>query len=317
MLTNWLEMVATKLGVDSDTVIMALLAFLVLIIISSLFRRRNYKRMVAAATKKTIHNSSWGTASTSIPAISSPPKASSTMSTMPTNKINTLSPTPSAIPTPSAMPMPSAMPINYATNLPQPTDVELPKIIIKQLQGVVADTGKLKALFNKIDKLDTIVTEIGKLEDLTVRIDRIEAIVASLEKLHPPSSPALSYKHAVPSAAPAPPIPPPQQAQPPPIPPISSAEIDNHKMLLSEGSDLPEALHGFFAVLIAKRIWEEKEIRRVALKNGLIYNDAIDTINAWAYEKCGDYLIVDDNGQFIVQKDIFARGDNPAVSSPS
>ena len=303
MINAWLEMVATKLGVANGTVILALWAFFALILFTLLLRKHKYKRMLSEAAKKSSHSTGLQVTaaakksrdatglkvtSTNFPEL---PKASTPINATPPKQMTTLSPRTSA------------------TNLAQPTDVELPKVIIKQLQGVVADAGKLKALFSKIDKLDTIVAELGKLEHLTARIDKLEAIVVRMEKLPTSSAPQLADKPETKATVPPPP-PIPQQAQPPPFLPTETPE---HKMLLSEGSDLPEELHGFFTLLITKHIWEEKEIRRIALKNGLMHNDAVDKINAWAYDKCGDHLVVDDNGQFIVQKDIFARDVSATV----
>ena len=86
-------------------------------------------------------------------------------------------------------------------------------------------------------------------------------------------------------------------------------------MMHAEGNDLPEDLHGFYATIITKGVWEKSAIRRVALKNGLMHNSAIKRLNEWANEKYGDYLVVKDEEQFIVQRDIFAPDEDDDVQS--
>ena len=270
-----LEMIAAELGVSSQTAAIILLAFFVLIIVA-LFRRYRYKLIVSEATKNSPNGSTWRVAPTNI---SPQPNKS-----RPTNQARPTSPA-------------------------RPTDIELPKAIIKQLQVVVADAGKLKALFAKIDKLDTIASDIGRLENLITRIYGLEHIVTRIEKLQLPSDdkpdkvmPSIDIKidratntdklNNIPPVKPV-------------LQQVANNELFNLDRMRAEGKDLPEDLHGFYEVVITKNVWEKSEMRRTALKNGLMHNNAIDRLNEWADEKYRDQLIVKDEGQFIVQRDIF------------
>ena len=144
LIANLFEMIATTLGVSSKTVAFAMFAFIVFITLVLLFRRQKYQRILREVTPKNHRGNTWQATPTNL---SSPPR------TPPT------------------------------TEHAQPTDIELPKAIIKQLQVVVADAGKLKALFTKIDKLDTVVSDIEKLEAMIERIYGLETLIARIERL--------------------------------------------------------------------------------------------------------------------------------------
>lgn len=293
-----LEIITATLGISRETAIFALLVFAVIVIILLISRYKS-SLMVSKVVAKSSNGKTWRRTPTNI----SPPSSTSSTRVSRATSINNLSHLSSTTSKPSA------------TGLAQPTNVELPKVIIKQLQDVVANAANMRALFSKIDKLDTIVSDIGRLEALMTRIDGLEAIVARIEQLQLsfiPPSPAKdnsTSSQAAPLSIPIPPPHQPQAQQPlskPVMPKTPPKALINQEMSIAEGNDLPEDLRYFFEELIKKSVWEERELRSAAIENGLRHNDAIHRLNDWAYEKYGGYLVVEDKGQFIVRKEIFA-----------
>lgn len=278
MIADIIETVAATLGIPSSFVTTALCVLLVLLVVMLIFRRGRHKYIVADAVKNTNNDDSWSAAS--------------------------------------------------------PTNIELPKAIIKQLQQAVADTGKLKALFSKIDKLDTIVSDIEKLKDLSARIDGLDAVVARIEQLQaaanakhhellqtllakidttgktppaPPAAPWLTSPVATtPTAAAEQPLTPPElvpvmSEQPVPVAPPQLVREDSKILVVNE---LTDDLRRFCQAIITKDVWITNELRHLALENNLMHNDAIDKLNEWSNKKYHDDLMIEEDGKFLVQRDI-------------
>ncbi len=78
-------------------------------------------------------------------------------------------------------------------------------------------------------------------------------------------------------------------------------EVD---MPVEEYYELPKELTSFVKLVLQKKSWDREDLRQLAIKNNIMLNSAIEKINYWWEGQKGDYLIYEEQGNYLVQQSV-------------
>ncbi|MBP7737934.1 MAG: TerB N-terminal domain-containing protein [Spirochaetes bacterium] len=73
---------------------------------------------------------------------------------------------------------------------------------------------------------------------------------------------------------------------------------------VEEYYELPKELTSFVKLVLQKKSWDREDLRQLAIKNNIMLNSAIEKINYWWEGQKGDYLIYEEQGNYLVQQPV-------------
>ena len=73
---------------------------------------------------------------------------------------------------------------------------------------------------------------------------------------------------------------------------------------IENDTSLTTDISNFLNIILEKEQWERDELRQLALKNKIMLGTAIEKINYWCEEENGDYLIFEEQGKYLIERNI-------------